>query len=133
MQIEKADLPARRIFGWANIAVTKDDRQIVDHHGDIIDPVDLEEAAYLHVLEYRKGGVDHSGDAPLAELIESMYFDVEKAQALGIPDGTLPCSGWWVGFEFADTPAGFAAWQSVASGDRAWLSIEGLALGEELT
>lgn len=132
VEVTKADLPQRRIFGWASVAVTTDGRQVVDHHGDIIDPADLEEAAYLHVLAYRKGGVDHAGGEPIAELIESMYIDSAKAAALGIPEGTLPQSGWLVGYEFADTPAGLAAWESVASGERSWLSIEGLALAEEL-
>lgn len=132
VEVVKADLPARRVFGWGSIAVTKDGRQLVDTDEEIIEAPDLEEAAYLFVQEYGAGGVDHNGEAPLASVIESMYFDTEKTAAMGVPDGVLPQSGWWIGMEFADTPAGMAAWQSVANGERAMLSIEGRATTEVL-
>lgn len=132
LRVAKIDEAQRRVFGWANIAVDKAGVEVVDHHGDIIEAAALEEAAYGHVLDFRKSGVDHNGAAPVGDLIESMFFDQAKAAALGVPAGVLPEAGWFVGYEFRDTPEGRAAFKSVVDGHRPAFSIEGVAQVEEL-
>lgn len=126
VHVQKSDDEQRQTFGWASIAVKASGDQLVDLHGDIIEPEDLEEMAYRHVREFRAAGIDHDkGDRP-GELIESMVFTPEKAKALGIPEGVLPKAGWWVGYQWPDTEAGRAIYESAKSGDRGWFSIEGM-------
>lgn len=44
--ILKADGDQRLVFGWANVSVTVDGKQVEDLEGDVIDPEELEKAAY---------------------------------------------------------------------------------------
>lgn len=122
----------RQTFGWASIAVKSDGSQLVDTDGDIIEPEDLEDMAYRHVLEFRAAGVDHDGEPPVGQLIESMVFTPEKAKALGIPDGVLPKAGWWIGVEWPDTDQGRAIYSAAKSGEKAWWSIEGTFETEDI-
>lgn len=132
LDIQKADTDRRQVFGFANLSQRRDGQLIVDLQGDVIYPEDLEAAAYRHVKEYRAGGVDHNKRPPIATLIESMFFDQAKTRALGVPDGTVPV-GWWVGYEFEDSPDGRAAFESVKSGERSWFSIECRASAQTVT
>lgn len=68
--------------------------QLVDWQQDMIDPEELENAAYKFVRLYREGGEMHErGDC--AVLVESVVFTEEKMKAMGIPGRTLPV-GWWL-------------------------------------
>lgn len=113
-------------FGWANIAVTPSGEQIEDYHEDLIDPEELEQAAYAFVELYREGGEMHERGG-CAVLVESMVFTKEKQSALGIAEGTLP-EGWWIGFKVTDTDV----WDKVKSGEYSMFSIEGEAIREEV-
>ncbi len=108
-------------FGWANVSVRVDGELIEDWQADIIEPEELENAAYEYVLLYREGGEMHErGGAAI--LIESVVFTEEKMQAMGIPAGTLPV-GWWIGFKVLDEDV----WEKVKDGTYPMFSIEGEA------
>ena len=106
-------------FGWANVAVTADGEVIEDWQKDIIEPEELENAAYQYVLLYREGGEMHERGGA-AVLVESVVFTEEKMKAMGIPEGTLPV-GWWIGFKVTDEDV----WKKVKNGEYPMFSIEG--------
>lgn len=124
--IVKADDDLRRVFGWANVAIRPDGEQITDYQEDVIDPEDIENAAYNFVLYYRTGGELHQVPN-VATLIESCVFTAEKQQAMGLPDGALPI-GWWIGFQVNDD----GVWAKVKDGTYSMFSIEGTAVREEI-
>lgn len=120
-KIQKSEDEKRLAFGWANISVDEMGEQLIDWQQDMIDPEELENAAYEFVKLYREGGEMHErGDCAI--LIESVVFTEEKMQAMGIPDGTLPI-GWWIGFYVTDDDV----WEKVKSGEYPMFSIEGEA------
>lgn len=119
--IAKSDDERMLAFGWASVAIRVDGEQIEDWQEDMIDPADLENAAYRFVELYREGGEMHErGD--VAVLVESCVFTEEKQKALGLEPGTLPV-GWWIGFHVTDKDV----WEKVKSGEYTMFSIEGEA------
>lgn len=125
-KIQKSESEKRLAFGWANIAIEETGEQLVDWQKDMVDPEELEEAAYRFVRLYREGGEMHErGDC--AVLVESVVFTVEKMQAMGIPEGVLPV-GWWIGFYVTDDEV----WEKVKNGEYSMFSIEGEAVWEEV-
>ena len=126
--IFKTDNDKRLVFGWASVSITIDGEQLEDHQKDMIDPEDLEEAAYEYVLNYRDTGEEHIADMRMkGKLVESCVLTAEKQKAMGIPEGSLPI-GWWVGFKITDD----AAWQRVKNGTYRMFSIEGKASREPI-
>jgi len=119
--IQKSEDDKRLAFGWANVSVTENGEQIEDWQEDMIDPEDLEKAAYNFVELYREGGEMHERGG-CAVLIESVVFTEEKMKAMGIEGGTLPI-GWWIGFKVTDDDV----WKKVKSGEYPMFSIEGEA------
>lgn len=124
--VAKSNDEQQIVFGWASIAITKAGEQTIDHHSDVIDPDELEAAAYDFVLNSRVSGEDHAGDVD-AVCVESIVFTKEKAAALGIPEGILPEAGWWVGFHIPDRDAYIRAREY-----KQMFSIEGTAVREPL-
>lgn len=121
LRIAKSDDERMLAFGWASVAIRVDGEQIEDWQEDMIDPADLENAAYRFVELYREGGEMHErGD--VAVLVESCVFTEEKQKALGLEPGTLPV-GWWIGFHVTDRDV----WGKVKSGEYTMFSIEGEA------
>ena len=120
-KVQKSDDDKMLAFGWANVAVRANGEQIEDWQGDIIDPEDLENAAYEFVQLYREGGEMHERGG-VATLIESVVFTEEKQRAIGIPAGVLPV-GWWIGFKVLDPEV----WEKVKDGTYSMFSIEGTA------
>lgn len=119
----KTDDDKRLIFGWASISITVDGEQLEDRQKDMIDPEDLEEAAYEYVLNFRDTGEEHiQSMRKKGKLVESCVFTAEKQKAIGIPEGTLPI-GWWIGFKIEDDDA----WARVKNGTYKMFSIEGKA------
>ena len=112
------------MFGWAYVSITKDGKQVVDHSTEVVDPVDLEDAAYIFNLDFRKSGEMHEGDA-VGELIESFMSTPEKLEAMELKKGALP-TGLWVGFYIEDDEV-FA---KVKGGELSMLSIQGDATRE---
>lgn len=120
-KIMKSDDEKMLAFGWANVSMRVDGELIEDWQADIIEPEELENAAYEYVLLYREGGEMHERGGA-AVLIESVVFTEEKMQAMGIPAGTLPV-GWWIGFKVTDKDV----WEKVKDGTYPMFSIEGEA------
>ena len=124
-KIAKSDDEKMLAFGWASVSMRVDGEVIEDWQKDIVEPDELENAAYEFVKLYREGGEMHErGGAAI--LIESVVFTEEKMQAMGIPAGTLPV-GWWIGFKVTDEDV----WSKVKDGTYPMFSIEGTAIREE--
>lgn len=121
IKITKSDNDKMLAFGWANVSVRTDGEIIEDYQEDIIEPEELENAAYNFVELYREGGEMHERGGA-AVLIESVVFTEEKMKAIGIPEGTLPI-GWWIGFKVFDEDV----WKKVKDGTYSMFSIEGEA------
>lgn len=126
VEISKVDDSQHLVFGWLSVANDESGNTIIDSHGDIITPDELEQAAYDFVLNSRQAGEMHDVIG-VGQLVESMVFTEEKQEALGIPPGILPV-GWWVGF-YIDDPD---VWAKIQSGEYAAFSIGGLAVREEV-
>lgn len=124
--ILKSDDDKRLVFGWASVSITVDGEQVEDVQQDMIDPEDLEEAAYEYVLEFRDTGEEHIPTMRMkGKLVESCVFTAEKQKAIGIPEGCVPI-GWWVGFKITDD----SAWKLIKNGTYKMFSIEGTASRE---
>ena len=126
-EIRKIDPEQRRFWGWAYISKRADGTQVVDHSGDTISTPEarasFEKAWYGYVRD--SGAGDDMHDLRSASrLIEAVHFDKAKAEAMGIPEGSVP-EGVWVGFEAEQTPAGDQLWERVKNGDRSMISIYG--------
>ena len=113
----------RLVFGWASVSITVEGEQVEDHQKDLIDPEDLEAAAYEYVLHFRDTGEEHIPSLrKKGKLVESCVFTAEKQKAMGIPEGVVPI-GWWIGFKIEDDDA----WEKVKNGTYKMFSIEGKA------
>lgn len=113
----------RLVFGWASVSIDVDGEQLEDRQHDMIDPEDLEAAAYEYVLNFRDAGEEHIPSLrKKARLVESCVFTEEKQQAMGIPPGILPVA-WWIGFYVDDDEA----WAKIKNGTYRMFSIEGKA------
>ena len=120
-KIAKSDEEKKLVFGWASVSMRVDGEVIEDWQDDIVDPEELEHAAYQYVLLYRDGSEMHERGG-VASLVESVVFTEEKMKAIGIPEGTLPV-GWWIGFKVLDEEV----WEKVKDGTYSMFSIEGTA------
>lgn len=119
--IRKSDTERMQVFGWASIAALAGGELIEDFQGDVIEPDDLEQAAYEFVRLYGDGGEMHEPSKRVVmKLIESVVFTPEKLSAIGIPEGSLP-TGWWIGFQVMDPDV----WQKIKDGSYSMFSIEG--------
>jgi len=115
------------VFGWLSVAINKSGEVIEDSQGDIIDPEELEKAAYDFVLVSREAGDMHKRVEGIGHIVESMVFTLEKQEALGIPPETVPV-GWWVGFKIFDEDV----WKRIKSGELSAFSIGGRGQREEI-
>ena len=134
-QIAKFVDEQRRVFGFANVSIAKDGEQITDLQGHLIDPHELEEAAYEFVkLEFAGAGEMHEGGA-VGQLIESMVLDTEKARiilsAAGVAADVVGQVDvpprWWVGFELSEE-----SFAKVKTGEFRMFSVQGTAQLEEV-
>lgn len=123
VSVYKTDDDKRLVFGWASVAVTAEGEQLEDRQHDIIDPEELERAAYEYVLNFRDTGEEHVESLrKKGRLVESCVLTREKQALMGIPEGVLP-EGWWIGFKIDDDEA----WEKVKNGTYRAFSIEGTA------
>ena len=121
IKIMKSDDEKKLAFGWANVSIRANGEVIEDWQEDIVEPEELEQAAYNFVELYREGGEMHERGGA-AVLIESVVFTEEKMKAMGIPPETLPI-GWGIGFKALDDDV----WEKVKDGTYSMFSIEGEA------
>lgn len=125
-EIYKTDDDQHLVFGWASVVITVNGEELEDLQHDMIDPEELEEAAYEYVLNFRDTGEEHlPGYRKKGKLVESCVFTPEKQRAMGIPEGILPVA-WWIGFKIYDE----ATWQLIKDGTYKMFSIEGKAQRE---
>ena len=83
-RIAKSDDEKMLAFGWANVSMRVGGELIEDWQGDIIEPEELEAAAYEYVRLYGDGGEMHERGG-VAVLIESVVFTEDKmAGGLGL-------------------------------------------------
>ena len=121
--IFKADDDQHLVFGWASVAITVDGQELEDRQHDVLDPEELEEAAYEYVLNFRDAGEEHlPGYRKKGKLVESCVFTKDKQKAMGIPEGILPVA-WWIGFKIDDDDT----WRRIKDGTYKMFSIEGRA------
>lgn len=120
-KVMKSDDEKMLAFGWASVSMRVDGEVIEDWQGDIIEPGELEDAAYEYVRLYGEGGEMHERGG-VAVLVESVVFTEAKMLAMGIPAGVLPV-GWWIGFKVLDK----GVWEKVKDGTYRMFSIEGEA------
>lgn len=137
--VAKRDDSQQLVFGWASVSTFAHQEPLTDHHSHVIEPEDLELAAYDFVLSSRESGDMHQGGAN-GQLVESMMFTPEKLAKLGFPEGVRPAvvakdgtrtevdAAWWIGFHIDDA----AAYDRVVKGERSMFSIQGQAVTEEL-
>lgn len=126
--IFKAEEDKHLVFGWASVAITVDGEELEDRQHDVLDPEEMEEAAYEYVLNFRDAGEEHlPGYRKKGKLVESCVFTAEKQKAMGIPEGILPVA-WWIGFKIDDEDT----WRRIKDGTYKMFSIEGKANREPL-
>ena len=122
-RVAKSNDTKQEIFGRASVVV-KGGALVTDHQDDIIEPHELEAAAYEFVREARASGEDHNGLPPDAELIESVVITPEKLEAWGLAPDALD-TGWWLGFHIPDKDA-----YERAKNEKSAFSIEGYGVRE---
>jgi hypothetical protein len=125
-RIAKIDPDQNLVFGWAYVSIDRDGEGIIDHSTEMVDPEDLELAAYVFNLTFRETGVMHEGEA-VGYLVESFIVTPEKLQVMGLESNALP-QGWWLGFYIPDDEI-FA---KVKQGEYSMFSIQGVATREEV-
>ena len=123
--IAKAASAERLVFGFASVSVlSKSGALLTDLHGDEIDPVELEKAAYGFMLDFGQSGAMHVG-SDNGRVVESFVTSPEKLQAMGVPEEVAKSIGtrWWVGVKLTDD----ATFAKVQSGEFKMFSIYGTA------
>lgn len=122
MEIAKIDEPQRVVYGFASVAFTKAGTPLIDHQGDVVDPIEIEKAAHHFIAEYRGSGVMHTGDST-GSVVESVVFTEDKALSMGMPaDVAKSLHGrWWIGVKLSD----MATFEKVRSGELKMFSIQG--------
>lgn len=77
-KIQKSDEEKKLAFGWANVSIRSNGEVIEGWQEDIVEPEELENAAYNFVELYREGGEMHERggvgrkDIPGRNICESM-------------------------------------------------------------
>ena len=125
MKVCKVDEEEQLVFGWASVSADESGRMVVDHDGEVIEPAELEEAAYDFVLEAREAGQMHKGDS-IGRMVESLVMTPEKAAAMGLD--VPPLNGWWVGMKIDDADA----FEKIKNGTYSMFSIQGTCEPEEV-
>lgn len=127
LKISKLDAEQQMVFGWASICQV-DGKTIVDKQDDVIEPEEIEKAAYEFVLYSRQQGDMHMRKG-VGRIVESVVFTAQKAEAGLValePDTGKQIFGWWVGFKVDDPKL----WEAHKRGERPEFSIGGKAKRE---
>lgn len=124
-EIRKTDDAKQMVFGWASVAKDAAGNLVEDRQGDLIDPGDLEDAAYLFTLNFREGDEMHTDEVKM-QLVESFVVTPEKLEKMGLAPDALP-QGWWTGFHIPDRD-----YYEKARDSYPMFSIAGVAMAEEV-
>lgn len=125
-RIAKVNEEERLVFGFASVSQMADGSLLEDAQGDIIEPEDLEKAAYEFAEHYRAINEMHDGE-DVGAIVESFVMTPEKLTAMGFPDmvaKSMPVAHW-IGARVS--PDTFA---KVKAGALRMFSIEGTAVRE---
>ena len=114
------------VFGWASVSQGPDGSLLEDLQGDVIEPGELEKAAYDFVLFGGGANEMHQGRMK-GQLVESFMLNDEKLGAMKLKRDGAPAAAWWVGFQLQ--PEAFA---KVKSGQYKMFSIKGHSDAEEM-
>lgn len=127
-QIAKLDPSQHLVFGYASVSAAPDGRLLEDLQGDVIEPAELEKAAYDFAEHYRAVNEMHAGP-DVGALVESFMMTPEKLTAMGFPADvakSMPVAHW-IGARVS--PDTFA---KVQRGELKMFSIEGSAIREDV-
>lgn len=120
-KIAKTDDEQHVVFGWASVSKNAEGNLLADWQGDIIEPEELEKAAFDFVLNFRDTGEEHDPNLrKKGKLVSSIVFTEDIQKALNIPKGAMPV-GWFVGFKIRDAQT----WDEIKKGHYKMFSIEG--------
>jgi hypothetical protein len=117
--LRKIDEDQRLAFGYASVVAKADGEPVVDSQGDVIEPDELERAAYAFVAAGGTGGVMHTRTR-VATIVESCVINAAKLEAMGLEKDALP-PGWWIGMRVDDADV----WKRVKDGELRAFSIGG--------
>jgi hypothetical protein len=108
----------RQVFGFAYLCKDAAGKQVVDHSGDVVDPVSLQKAAYAGFSKLF-AGMMHKGRAS-ASLITLAWSDPEVRKAQGSTDPGLQ-EGLWIGIQVESDEL----WKDIKGGKFPAFSIGG--------
>lgn len=117
--IAKLDDEQRLVFGWASVSQGPDGSLLEDLQGDMIEPAELEKAAYDFVL-YGGGANEMHVGRMKGQLVESLMVTEDKLAAMKLKRDGAPAAAWWVGFRLEPD-----AYAKVKSGQYKMFSIKG--------
>lgn len=126
--IAKIDEEKRQVFGIFSL-IEKNGELVTDTQSDQIEPEVLSEACYSFVASGDAQAGESHERANVGTLIESVFLDPEKCQALqkALRDAgvaariEIPATLWWGGFRIDDD----ATWSAIKSGKLRSFSIQG--------
>ena len=95
-QVKKINNEKMQAFGWASVAITENGETLEDWQGDIIEPDELESAAYKFVDLYREGGEMH--ERGVLGRSDRVLYDGERRWRQ-MESRKVPPAGWWIGFQ----------------------------------
>ena len=116
----KVDEAQQIVYGWAGQYLDEHGRLLEDLQGDMIDPAEVERAAYQYVLEKRESGVMHEGKT-VGHIVASLVTTPDVVKAF-FGDVKVPV-GWLIGVKYPDKEV----FKKVVSGELAMFSIQGNA------
>lgn len=126
-QIAKTNEDERLVFGFASVSKTSAQGDLLeDLQGDLIEPADLERAAYDFAEHYRAINEMHAGE-DVGAIVESFVLTPEKLMAMGFDESVAKAMpvAHWIGCRVSKE-----AFAKVKRGELKMFSIEGTAVRE---
>lgn len=126
-QIAKVNDEERLVFGFASVSKLDPQGDLLeDLQGDMIEPADLEKAAYDFAEHYRAINEMHAGE-DVGAIVESFVLTPEKLLAMGFPVDVAKAMpvAHWIGCRVSKE-----AFAKVKRGELRMFSIEGTAVRE---
>ena len=118
IELQKLDDNKGLVYAWASV-IEENGVPVEDFQGDVIEPDELERAAFDFMKEYREVGEMHD-EMGKGQVVGSMVFTKELQEALGVDLGKV---GWLVVMQITDPDVK----KRMASGEYPMLSIGGEA------